>query len=93
MIHRWLLSLVGSRIFRRRGTPINRRVNSCLFYFAGLSYREIAYMLRYFDVSHEAVKKWVRRLSKLIFPPEPRVSRVIVLDETKLNSISSYGLQ
>ena len=35
-----------------------------------LSYRDIAYVLKYVKVSHEAVRKWVKRLSKLIAPPE-----------------------
>lgn len=85
MAQQWLLSLVRkSKIFRRRGTPIDRRVDACLFYFSGLSYREIAYVLKYVDVSHEAVRKWVKRLSKLISQPEPKMRRCVAIDETKL---------
>ena len=85
---RWLLSLVRkSGIFRRRGTPINKRVNACLLYFAGLSYRDIAYVLKYVKVSHEAVRKWVKRLSKLIL----RARGCAALDGAKRNGGYSYG--
>ena len=40
-----------------------KRVDACPLYFAGLSYRDIAYVLKYVKVSHEAVRKWVKRLS------------------------------
>jgi len=51
---------------------------------AGLSYREIAYVLGLVDASHEAVRQWVLRLEGLVVRVGRKGRRAIAVDENVL---------
>jgi len=53
---RWLLkALHNSGLFRRNRFSLQVKVRAVLFYMAGLSYRDITYVLGVVPCSHEAV--------------------------------------
>ncbi|MEM4310971.1 MAG: hypothetical protein QXX95_01085 [Nitrososphaerales archaeon] len=58
---RWLLkALENSGLFRINRFSLQMKVRAVLLYMAGLSYREITYVLRFVPCSHEAVRLWLR---------------------------------
>ncbi|MBS7605890.1 MAG: hypothetical protein QXW55_05465 [Candidatus Bathyarchaeia archaeon] len=53
----WLLeALRNSSLFRINRFSLQAKVRAILLYMAGLSYREITYVLRVVPCSHEAVR-------------------------------------
>ena len=63
---RWLLkALHNSGLFRRNRFSLQVKVRAVLLYMAGLSYRDITYVLRVVPCSHEAVRLWVKRLEQV----------------------------
>ena len=63
---RWLLkALQNSGLFRRNRFSLQVKVRAVLLYMAGLSYRDITYVLRVVPCSHEAVRLWVKRLEQV----------------------------
>ena len=60
------------------------KVRAVLLYMAGLSYRDIAYVLRVVPCSHEAVRLWVKKLELLTVKVEAKPRRMVAADETKV---------
>jgi transposase-like protein len=92
----WLLSIVKrNRIFRHRGTSFRKRVDSFFLYLAGLSYRDIAYNTSYVDVSHEAVRKWVKKIEICIIAIKPQKKHrdTVAVDETKVKVNPTFCME
>jgi transposase-like protein len=79
-----LKALRDSGLFRRNGFSLPLKVRAVLLYMAGLSYRDIAYVLRVVPCSHEAVRLWVKRLEQLTVKVEARPRRMAAVDEAKI---------
>ena len=63
---RWLLkALRDSGLFKRNRFSLHLKVRAILLYMAGLSYRDMTYVLRIIPCSHEAVRLWVRKLEQI----------------------------
>ena len=63
---RWLLkALQNSGLFRRNRFSLQVKVRAVRLYMAGLSYRDITYVLRVVPCSHETVRLWVKRLEQV----------------------------
>ncbi|MBS7635076.1 hypothetical protein KEJ34_06265 [Candidatus Bathyarchaeota archaeon] len=63
---RWLLeALMDSGLFRINRFSLQAKVRAILLYMAGLSYRDVTYVLRFVQCSHEAVRLWVKRLGQV----------------------------
>lgn len=59
----WLpKALQSSGLFRRNRFSLKVKVRGVLLYIAGLSYRDLTYVLRVVPCSHEAVRLWVKKL-------------------------------
>jgi transposase-like protein len=59
-------------------------VRAVLLYMAGLSYRDIAYVLRVIPCSHEAVRLRVEKLERLTVKVEAGPRRMVAVDETEI---------
>ena len=82
---RWLVeAAVAKGLWRRNRFSVEERVNAALAYMAGLSYREIAYVLGLVGASHEAIRQWVLRLEGLAVGVRRRRRRAVAVDETVL---------
>lgn len=65
-------------VFSREVTPAVERVWAAFLHHAGLSFRRVGNALGH---SHEAVRQWYHRLSK-VFEPKPDNHRLLAVDET-----------
>ncbi|MBS7652907.1 hypothetical protein KEJ13_07250 [Candidatus Bathyarchaeota archaeon] len=75
---RWLLkALRDSGLFRRNRFSLQLKVRAVLLYMAGLSYRDITYVLRVVPCSHEAVRLWVKKLELVTVNVEARPLRCL----------------
>jgi len=82
---RWLVeAAVAKGLWRRNRFSVEERVNAALAYMAGLSYRDVAYVLGLVGASHEAVRQWVLRLEGLVVRVGRRRRRLLAVDETAL---------
>jgi transposase-like protein len=61
------------------------KVRAVLLYMAGLSYRDITYVLRLVPCSHEAVRLWVKRVKQVIVNIEAKPRRMVAF-ETKIKA-------
>jgi len=81
---RWLLkALQNGGLFRRNRFLLLVKVRATLLYMAGLSYRDITYVLRFVPCSHEAVRLWVKKLERVTVNVEAEPRRMVAVDETK----------
>jgi putative transposase len=83
----WLLKALGDGgLFKRNRFSLHVKVRAVLLYMAGLSYREITYVLRLVPCSYEAVRLWVKRLEQITINVEARPRRMVAVDETKIKA-------
>lgn len=81
---KWLLeALRDSDLFRINRFSLQAKVRAVLLYMAGLSCREITYVLRVVPFSHGAVRLWVKRLELVTVRVEAKARRMIAVDETR----------
>ena len=84
---RWLLkALKDSCLFRRNRFSLHVKVKAVLLYMAGLSYRDITYVLRFVPCSHKAVRLWVKKLEQVNVNVEAKHRRTVAVDETKIKA-------
>ena len=62
------------------------RSGAVLLYMAGLSYRDITYVLRVVSCSHEAVRLWVKKLEQVTVNVTAKPRRTAAVDETKIKA-------
>jgi putative transposase len=53
---------------------------------AGLSYRDLTYVLRVVPCSHEAVRLWVKKLEQMAVNVIVKSRRMAAVDETKIKA-------
>ncbi|MEM2906253.1 MAG: hypothetical protein QW587_11060, partial [Candidatus Bathyarchaeia archaeon] len=73
---RFLKALRDAGLFERNRVAVWLKVQACLVYLAGLSYRDVAYVCRV-DVSHVSVWRWVRKLEGVRLEVEPSRRRAV----------------
>jgi len=84
---RWLLkALMDSGLFRRNRFSLQSKVRAVLLYMAGLSYRDVTYVLRVVPCSHEAVRLWVKKLEQVNVNVDAKPRRKVAVDETKVKA-------
>jgi len=84
---KWLLkALKDSGLFRINRFSLQLKVRAILLYMAGLSYRDITYVLRVVPCSHEAVRLWVKKLEQVTVNVEAKHRRMVAVDETKIKA-------
>ena len=84
---KWLLkALRGSGLFRINRFSLRLKVRAALLYMAGLSYRDITYVLRVVPCSREAVRLWVEKLERVAVNVEAKHRRAVAVDEAKVKA-------
>jgi len=76
---RWLLKALGSGLFKINRFSLWLKVRAILLYMADLSYRDIAYMLRFVPCSHEAVRLWVKKLKQVTVNVEAKARAFLIV--------------
>src|SRR5690349_9137127 len=72
------------RIFLRNKIPLRTKIQACLLYMAGLSYRGMTYQTRRVNASHVSVFSWVHALKGIVSRVPRKERRVVAMDETVL---------
>jgi transposase-like protein len=77
--------LEGGHVFERKRKSDTAKALAVFSYHFGLSLRRASQMVSFIEpASHEAVRKWYRRLGKHIPAAKRRRRAIVAIDETKL---------
>jgi transposase-like protein len=71
---------------------LQAKVRAILLYMAGLSYRDITYVLKVVPCSHEVFRLWVKKLERVTVNVKAKPRRMVAVDETKIKADGEWAM-